>query len=125
MDNHALYREEILAHYRNPQNFGKLKKPDSRAHVLNPLCGDDITLQLIFDARDRVKQIKFFGAGCALSIASASLFTEFLKGKSRRQLKNLRTAKIERLLDIKVGPARKKCIDLPYTALQKILKQTN
>lgn len=121
MNNHAVYREELLEHYRHPQNFGKMKTADRQAHVLNPLCGDEILLQLAFDKKGKVKQVKFEGNGCALSIASSSLFTEFLKGKTRRQLNNIPPGVTEKLLDIKVGPARKKCVRLPHVALQKLL----
>lgn len=124
MDNHAVYREELLEHYRHPQNFGRMKKADQQTHVSNPLCGDEITLQLKFDRSGQVAEVKFEGRGCALSIAAASVFTEFLKDRSKKQLQNIPNGKIEKLLDIKVSPARKKCVQLPYAALRKIfLKQ--
>jgi len=121
MDNHALYREEILEHYRHPQNFGKLKNNSRSARVLNPLCGDEIFLQITFDKKGKVKEIKFSGSGCALSIASASLFTEYLRGKTRQALKNIPAHKPERLLAVSVGAARKKCVQLPHAALKKLL----
>ncbi|MBI4053884.1 MAG: iron-sulfur cluster assembly scaffold protein [Candidatus Doudnabacteria bacterium] len=116
----SLYRQEILEHYRHPQNFGKLKKSSFQAYVINELCGDEITLHLLME-RGRVKNVKFSGSGCALSIASASLFTERLKGKTWKDLKKIQTAQVTKALGVTIGPGRKKCVLLPLQALKQIL----
>ena len=118
-----LYTQEILEHYRHPQNFGKLKKPTAQVYHLNPLCGDEITLQILFDKRGAVKDIKFFGAGCALSTASASLFTENFKGQSLTRLKKIQPELLVKNLGVKVSPSRAKCVLLPYQALKQILAE--
>ena len=122
MDN-QLYRQEILEHYRNPQNFGKLKKPTIEAKKVNELCGDEITLQIKLDEKMRVSNVKFSGSGCALSIASASLFTESIKGKTPTQLKKIRPAQVVKALGATIGAVRRKCVLLPLEALKKILDE--
>lgn len=120
-----IYREELLEHYRHPQNFGKLKKYTYSADKPNPLCGDEIILQLLEDKQGKIKDAKFQGVGCVLSIASASLLTEWMKGKSRQQLARLKPEQVVKNLSIEVGPARRKCALLVYEALQEILKAQN
>ncbi|HEX3553260.1 MAG TPA: SUF system NifU family Fe-S cluster assembly protein [Thermoanaerobaculia bacterium] len=76
-----LYQEVILDHNRRPRNFGPLASANHRAEGNNPLCGDQVTVLLDLD-EDRIRDIAFQGAGCAISTASASLMTEALKGQS-------------------------------------------
>ncbi len=76
-----LYQETILDHSRQPKNYGKLERATHRAEGYNPLCGDKIRLYLDVEG-ETVKDIRFEGAGCAISTASASLMTEAVKGKT-------------------------------------------
>ena len=115
-----IYREEILEHYRHPMNFGALKNPSLEAGAVNPLCGDSISLQLRVDSKGTVQDVRFNGSGCALSIASASLFTEWLKGRTFRQLQKVRPSQLQKLIKAPISPARLYCALLPYTALRKI-----
>jgi len=73
------YRDYILDHYRNPRNFGTLEHSDVEAEDLNPLCGDEIRMQLKLDD-GVVTDVRFSGKGCAISQASASMLTETVKG---------------------------------------------
>lgn len=75
-----LYQEVIVDHNRRPRNFGKLENPEKTLEGFNPLCGDRLTLYLN-TADGRIADIKFDGAGCAISVASASLMTEAVKDK--------------------------------------------
>jgi len=81
----ALYQEVLLDHYRRPRNKGQLPEYDVCVEKKNPLCGDEITLQIDFDG-DRVSDVKFTGQGCAISQASASMMTQALKGRSRAEV---------------------------------------
>ena len=76
----ALYQELILDHYRRPRNKGPLADADVHVARKNPLCGDEIDVQLRFDG-DRVAEAKFGGRGCSISQASASMMTELVRGK--------------------------------------------
>lgn len=115
-----LYRQEILEHYHHPQNYGRLKKFTAQAHKPNPLCGDEITLQLLISKSKKVVDAGFTGSGCALSMASASIFFQNIRGKNVNQLKRLKPNQVIKLLRIDVSPARRKCALLPFDALQEI-----
>ena len=132
-----LYRELILDHSRNPRNFGKLANATHTAEGINPLCGDKLRLYLLLDAQDQVADARFEGTGCAISVASASLLTESIIGKSRQHAEELFDAITERLtgdqmestssLDIgkiraldgvREFPARVKCATLAWHAMR-------
>jgi len=114
----ALYREHILDLYKNPQNFGELKGATHKHREFNPLCGDDIEIQVAVE-KNRVKDIKFKGRGCALSIASSSLLTEKAKGMKVEELMKLTKDDIVEMMGISMGPVRIKCALLPLEALHK------
>jgi nitrogen fixation protein NifU and related proteins len=88
MDLKELYREVILDHNRSPRNFGRLEPADASAAGRNPLCGDvlDITLRM---QGDRVADLRFEGQGCAISMASASLMSEAVKGRRRDEIEQI------------------------------------
>ena len=76
-----LYQEIILDHGKNPRNFGKCKEYNRDAKAHNPLCGDKIHIYLKLDKEKKVENLTFEGEGCAISLASASILTEIIKGK--------------------------------------------
>ncbi len=122
MDERDIYREEILEQYRHPHNFGALEKPDASAFAANPICGDEITLEL--QVKDgSVADVAFKGTGCALSVASASLFTEWMRGQKIAALKKVTPEFVEQLFKAPVGPARLHCVHLPLGALRKALDE--
>ena len=138
MDLKDLYRDVIVDHNRNPRNFGKLEAADSHAEGPNPLCGDRLTLYVNFDG-DRIREAKFEGSGCAISVASASLLTEAVKGKSREEVRRLfdqihalltqhdadvdlaGLGKLAALSGVREFPARVKCASLCWHTLNAAL----
>ena len=76
-----LYQEVIVDHNRSPRNFGRLDNADRKLEGFNPLCGDRLMLYVKLDD-DRITDISFDGSGCAISVASASLMTDAMKGKT-------------------------------------------
>lgn len=113
----AIYKENLLDHYRNPRNFGKLKTCDLKNREFNPVCGDEVEFFLKFK-NGKVSEVKFDGRGCAISQASASMLSEKIKGMSKTEVKKLAKDDILKLLGIKVGVVRLKCALLPLKALQ-------
>ena len=117
----TMYREHILELYKNPQNFGELKKPTHKYTEFNSLCGDELTIQLVIED-DKIKDVKFNGSGCVISLVSASLLTNRVKGMEIREVKKLDRKDIIDLLKIKISPARMKCALLSLEAVRKALK---
>ena len=116
-----MYQEHILENYKDPMNFGTINNPTNEKRELNPLCGDDITIQLIIK-ENQVKEIKFKGEGCAISIASASLLTEEIKGKTIKEILKLNQEDIMKLLMIPISLGRIKCATLSLKAVQGAIK---
>jgi len=117
-----LYREQILDHYKNPQNFGQLKGADVVVKETNASCGDEFEFFLKLDA-GKIADIKFQGVGCAISMAANSLVSEMVKGKTLQKVKTMTEKDIFKLLGVAVNPGRVRCATLPLRALKKGLEQ--
>jgi nitrogen fixation NifU-like protein len=113
-----LYAEEIISHYEHPHNKGEIKNPSISVHEYNPTCGDDITVYLDIE-KDKIKDVKFSGVGCAISIASASMLTDFVKGKSLKEVESMGLPTVIELLGIDPGPARLKCATLSLRTVKE------
>src|ERR671918_1203783 len=99
----ALYREQILEHYKHPRNFGDLDDPDLEFEDNNPLCGDELKVQLRVDEDVRIADVRFSGHGCAISQASASMASEELKGMPVDELLALDKSFVLDLLGIDIS----------------------
>lgn len=117
----GLYREEILDHYREPLNFGRLFPFDASSKQSNPFCGDEIEMFVRFND-GMIREIGFVGEGCAISIASASMLTDYAKEKKRRELTEFSENDMLNLLGIKVSETRKKCVLLALATLKDCLR---
>ena len=119
MSSADIYRELILDYYRNPRNFGKLEKFDIAARDTNPLCGDEIEMQIRVGEGQKIEEIKFVGKGCAISQASASMLTELAKGKQLEWVKQVSKEDVFKLLgNPDLGPSRVKCALLGMKVLK-------
>ncbi len=103
------YKEYILDHYRNPRNFGHIETPTVSAEDLNPLCGDQIRMELAVGDDGRVEDVKFSGKGCAISQASASMLTETIKGMKLEDVAKLPQDAVLENVGIGISPTRMKC----------------
>jgi nitrogen fixation NifU-like protein len=113
-----LYRENILQHYKNPHNWGELDAPDLEADDLNPLCGDELKVQLNVDADGNVAAIRFSGHGCAISQASASMASDEVVGMPVDELLKLDREFVLDLLGIDISATRMKCALLSLKVLK-------
>ena len=119
MSSADIYREIILDYYRNPRNFGRLEKFDIDARDTNPLCGDEIEMQIRVGNSEKIEEIKFVGRGCAISQASASMLTELAKGKSLDWVKQVSKEDVFKMLgNPDLGPSRVKCALLGMKVLK-------
>ncbi len=112
------YREYILEHYRNPRNYGKLEHPDVHAEDANPLCGDQLGMDLLVEG-DLVKEVRFQGRGCAISQAAASMLSEMIEGKTVEEVRALGKEDVLDALGVPISPARTKCAFLSLRVLHR------
>ncbi|MBX5476110.1 MAG: SUF system NifU family Fe-S cluster assembly protein [Clostridia bacterium] len=132
-----LYQEVILDHYRSPRNRGRLDGATVSLNAENPLCGDELHLDLVVD-NDRVANIMFEGRGCSISLASASMMTQLVKGGTLADAREavarfkamLRTGEEDEalgdataLVGVSKFPVRVKCATLAWTALEQALDE--
>ena len=111
------YKEYILDHYRNPRNFGRLEPPDATAEDNNPLCGDEIRMDLA--VKDGVvTDVRFSGKGCAISQASASMLTESIKGQHLEDVARLSPQAVLDNVGIGISPTRMRCAMLGLKVLK-------
>ncbi len=120
-----IYRELILDHYKHPRNFGHLSETDAASEAGNVTCGDKIAMEIKINRTNSsdaiIEDIRFFGEGCAISQASASMLTEDVKGKSVNYVMNLKTEHIIEMLGTALTPSRVKCALLSLEVLQKTI----
>jgi nitrogen fixation NifU-like protein len=140
MDLKDLYRDVIVDHNRHPRNFHEMADADRRADGFNPLCGDKLTMYVKLDG-ERIADVSFHGSGCAISVASASLLTESIKGRTVAQAESLfqsmhdlltkddaavdvaSLGKLGALSGVREFPARVKCASLCWHTLDAALHQ--
>ena len=144
MDLKQLYQDIILEHGKSPRNLGKCKGYSHEAKGYNPLCGDKVHVYLKLDNEKKVEGLTFEGEGCAISLASASIMTELVKGKSFEEAKEIMDAflnmikntssiqsdhldedqktKLMSLSGVKQFPMRVKCATLSWHTLNSAIK---
>ena len=142
-DLRELYQETILDHNKKPRNFRVLDDANREADGRNPLCGDELTLYARVSEDGRVEEVTFQGSGCAISKASASLMTDFVKGKTLSEVESdferfhrLMTSspseapaieglgKLAVFAGVREYPVRVKCATLAWHALRAALEDT-
>ena len=140
-DLHDLYQSIILDHNRRPKNYGALDGATNRAEGRNPLCGDEVAVELKVQ-RDAIEDVRFTASGCAVSRAAASIMTQAVKGKSRAEVNELFTqfhelvtgklkptpqeartmGEMAAFSGVSRFPVRVKCASMPWHTLQAALR---
>lgn len=113
-----LYRDEILAHYKRPHNWGTLDPHDLEFEDVNPLCGDELRVEIKTDDAGRIEDLRFSGHGCAISQASASMISDEVKGMTVQELVALDRSAVLDLLGIDISATRMKCALLSLKVLK-------
>jgi nitrogen fixation NifU-like protein len=137
----SLYQQLILDHYRNPRNKGELPEKTVEIHMANPVCGDEIRLQLRIE-EDRILEARHVGQGCSISQAAVSMMTNLIKGKELSEAETLAKrftdmmhgdeepardktmGDLRALQGVSKFPVRIKCALLAFDALQEAIKKT-
>ena len=112
-----LYTEELMDNYEHPHNRGKPEYANAEFRSHNPVCGDDITLYLSIED-GVIKDVKFDGDGCLISIASASMLTDAVKGKNIETVGTMGSEELKKMIGIELGPVRLNCATLSLKALK-------
>ena len=112
-----LYREQILEHYKRPHNFGHVEDPDLEFEDTNPLCGDELRVQIKV-ADGKVSDVAFSGHGCAISQAAASMTSDEVKGMTVDEVLKLDREFILELIGIDISATRMKCALLSLKVLK-------
>ena len=120
-EDEGFYREFILDHYKNPRNYGTIEQPHAPAEGQNPLCGDEVSIDLTFDGHDKITDVKFSGRGCAISQAATSMLTEHVIGKTAAQAAALDREELLDEIGIPLTPIRLKCAILGLGVLKVAL----
>lgn len=116
-----IYAENILEHYKNPQNKGVIENADIVQTGANPLCGDHLVLYFKLN-EDKISDIKFEGKGCAISQAAISMLTEELKGMTLESAARISKSDILKMLGVEIGPTRMKCALLGLNTVKAAVK---
>ena len=122
MNNANIYQEELINHYRRPRNLGRLENPDLNSGSFNPSCGDAVGFDA-YISEGAIKEIKFYGHGCVISQATASMLTEKCKSMSLDIATKLKKEDIITMISIDLGPTRLRCALLSLEALQNGIKE--
>lgn len=120
-----LYDEFILDHYESPFHKGHLEEPTFAHSARNPLCGDEVRLELLVDDQNRVVKAYFDGRGCAISQAAASILCEHVEGKPLAEVRDLQAHDMLDLLQVKLTALRQRCGLLAFKVLKTIVYSTN
>jgi nitrogen fixation protein NifU and related proteins len=113
-----LYREQILEHYKQPHNWGEIEEADLEFEDFNPLCGDELKVQLVVGGDGRIETVRFSGHGCAISQASASMASDEVIGMPVDELLKLDRSFVLDLLGIDISATRMKCALLALKVLK-------
>ena len=117
-----LYREVILDHYKNPRGHGLLDEPDAQAEGQNPLCGDEVAIDVAFGQDgETIQDVRFEGRGCAISQAATSMLTEIVKGRTAAEVAELPREELLDEIGIPLTPVRLKCAILGLGVLKVAL----
>lgn len=114
----ALYREEILEHYKRPHNWGPMERPDLEYSDTNPFCGDELKVMLRVAGDGTIEDVRFEGHGCAISQAAASMISDEVRGMRVDDIVRMDRGAILELLGIDISATRMKCALLSLKVLK-------
>ena len=117
-----IYKEELMEIFKNPPNKGNIENPDTVSDKTNPLCGDEIHLELKI-TNGIIEDAKFNGSACSVSVVSSAFLTEEIIGKTVTEAKKIDKDKVLQLLNLNLTTSRVKCATLVLDALKEALEK--
>lgn len=119
-----LYREQLLDHYHNPENYGVLESADVDIEMDNPTCGDRIHLTARLDADGRIEKVMFEGQGCVVSMAASSMLTQEIVGRTPEEIASMGLDEIQEMMGgVRLSMGRVKCALLSLNAVKQGLQE--
>jgi nitrogen fixation NifU-like protein len=120
-----MYSDQVMKHFQNPRNMGKMENADATGEVGNPVCGDLMRLYLKVGKNEKgekfIQDIKFETLGCVAAIATTSMITELAKGKTFEEALKIKFSDVEKALG-SLPPVKLHCADLSVKALRKAIE---
>jgi nitrogen fixation protein NifU and related proteins len=116
-----IYDDHIMDHFESPYHKGHLSCPTCSHSDRNPICGDQVTIELLVNEQDRVQEAYFDGKGCAISQSAASILCEAIEGKSLDELRDFQAQDMLALLKVRLTASRQKCGLLGFKVLKTML----
>lgn len=116
-----IYDDHVLDHFESPYHKGHLACPTCSHSDRNPICGDQVTVELLVDDQNYVKEAYFDGKGCAISQSAASMLCEHIEGKSLDELKDFQAQDMLQLIKVPLTASRQKCGLLSFKVLKTML----
>jgi len=110
--------------YKHPSNKGVLTNPSVSVHKYNPLCGDEINLQLSIE-NNKIKDVRYNGSACMISLVSSSLLSDYIKGKTLNDMQKITQDDVLKIIGLNLTTSRIKCATLVLDALQDAVKSHN
>ena len=117
-----MYREELMDIYKNPTHKGTITAPSAQVHKKNPMCGDEVTMQLKIE-NDKIVDAKFDGFACFVSIISSEVLLESIKGLTIEEARKVDKEKLLEMVGLNLTTSRVKCATLALTALNAALDE--
>ncbi len=117
-----MYSDKVMDHFQNPRNMGKIEDADLVGEVGNPTCGDIMKIYIDIDENEKIKDIKFNTFGCGAAVATSSMVTELVKGKTLDEAMDITNEEIAEALD-GLPPAKMHCSNLAADAVKDAIKK--
>lgn len=122
MDNSNLYSKELLHYYKNPEHKGKLEDKNCSSKESNLSCGDSLVIEMKIE-NNIVKDAKYNGVGCIVSMASAEILCDYIIGKNISECKTITSDSYLKLMGFELSPSRKKCALIGYKAFSNVISK--
>lgn len=114
-----MYNQLIIDHFSNPRNVGEIENPDAEIVIGNPVCGDKVVIHINWDGSKRISEVRFKAYGCATAIATASIFSEYIRGKTSGEIAATSEDQRNHMLG-ELEPSQHHCLDILHGLFKQV-----